>query len=390
MSRENPPAATGPVRRFSRISGRRLCLYSFWLAVACLVLVWGWPDIERVFRVGGTLLFGGLAGILLGLWFFLFSGWSRRVKFITATALALFVVVAIALLRVKEFSGDVVPILTWRWTPVSDQTLQTAPSEQIAAQPLKFPHGSRATDAPRFLGSDGRGEIHGLKLETDWEKHPPREVWKIPMGAGWGGFAVVGNYAITQEQRGAQECVNCYDVNNGKLLWSHQDVVRFSEVLGGDGPRATPTIEDGRVYALGATGILNCLEGKRASQSGRANTLKELGQLNLEWGKAPLPLIVRKSGDHQPRKTSPGGHKTLPSLSDGLAAFHRDTGSSSRKAGRDYACYSSPVLAKFAGMPQVLSLNATSLSAHDPHTGWILAGHIPGRELIPSAPTPCD
>ena len=66
---------------------------------------------------------------------------------------------------------------------------------------------------------------------------------------------------MTQEQRGEEEIVACYDLLTGEIEWQHADTARFNATIGGEGPRATPTIAGGRVYAMGATGVLNCLEG---------------------------------------------------------------------------------------------------------------------------------
>ena len=115
-------------------------------------------------------------------------------------------------------------------------------------------------DAPGFLGGDRTGTIKGIELETDWDSSPPEELWRIEMGLGWSGFAVKGRYAVTQEQRDELELVTCYDFESGKPIWAHRNTARFSEGMGGDGPRATPQIDGERVYALGATGILDCLE----------------------------------------------------------------------------------------------------------------------------------
>ena len=75
-----------------------------------------------------------------------------------------------------------------------------------------------------------------------------------------GSFAVIGDRLYTQEQRGTKESVVCYSVNKGDEVWVHDDEARFTEVVGGPGPRATPTYHEGKIYAYGATGKLNCLD----------------------------------------------------------------------------------------------------------------------------------
>ena len=98
-----------------------------------------------------------------------------------------------------------------------------------------------------------------MELEPDWSRSPPREVWRRPIGAGWSGFAVAGDSAFTQEQRGDDEVVSSYGLLDGAPRWLHSDRTRYDTVIGGVGPRATPTVDDQRVYAVGAQGLLNCL-----------------------------------------------------------------------------------------------------------------------------------
>ena len=78
-------------------------------------------------------------------------------------------------------------------------------------------------------------------------------MWKQPIGAGWSGFAVVDNAAITQEQEDEREKVVCYDLHNGKEKWTHRDRARYYTALGQLGPRATPTIDGDLVYTVGGT-----------------------------------------------------------------------------------------------------------------------------------------
>ena len=87
----------------------------------------------------------------------------------------------------------------------------------------------------------------------DWSSHPPRELCAARSAPAWSSFAIVGNYAVTQEQRGEKELVVCYELLTGKPVWYHADKSRFEEVLAGVGPRSTPTVVDGRVYAMGAS-----------------------------------------------------------------------------------------------------------------------------------------
>ena len=79
-------------------------------------------------------------------------------------------------------------------------------------------------------------------------------LWKQPIGGGYASFVIAEGRAFTIEQRSSQEVASAYDLLTGRELWTNNWTALFSEMMGGDGPRATPTWHDGRVYVLGGKG----------------------------------------------------------------------------------------------------------------------------------------
>ncbi len=132
--------------------------------------------------------------------------------------------------------------------------------------------------------------LTGVPLAHDWAGSLPKALWREPIGLGWSAFSVSGPRAISQEQRHEDELTVCYELQTGHALWAHTNHVRFSEMLGGDGPRASPTIHEGRVYAMGASGDLDCLEEATGRLIWSRDVLNENHLSNLTWGKKPFPV----------------------------------------------------------------------------------------------------
>jgi len=311
----------------------------------------------------GPLTIIALLAVLI--WFGFFSGLSRRTRIITILAFVGFVggavLAAIATTRVEgTYSGVGVPRLVWKWSPRAGEGIGPLPSVTGDLHE-SVDLSTTPQDFPEFLGPGRHNAIAGIGLSRDWS-HPPRQLWRQAIGLGWSSFAVVGNWAVTQEQRGSNEMVVCYDVTSGRPCWEHtHENTRFSEWQGGDGPRATPTISGGRVYVMGATGILDCLDGATGKAIWSRNVLADTNTGNLTYGKSCSPLVA---GDLVIVTGGRGG----PSL----LAYHIADGSPAWTGGDETPGFASPVLATIAGVPQVLTINADSATAHASADGHVL------------------
>ncbi|HTU26936.1 MAG TPA: PQQ-binding-like beta-propeller repeat protein [Pirellulales bacterium] len=326
-------------------------------------------DIDPAIRNIASFVMSFVAVLVLLAWFVLRSGFARGLRLGVLTAAILAVVVPAVVLKVESFNGSMVPTLRWRWTTPADRLLPAAQAAQ--SEPPADLTATTDHDFPQFLGPNRDGAVPGVELAKNWATTPPELVWRQPIGAGWSAFAVVGPYAVTMEQRGPDELVTCYHAASGELAWVQSTATRHESTLGGVGPRSTPTIVDGKVYALGATGRLRCLDGATGTVVWQKDMLAEFGVAPPEadmdaiaWGRAGSPLVV---GD---LVVVPAGGPNGSAVS--LVAYDRHTGSETWRAGETQISYASPSLFNLLGVPTIVSVNESNVTGHDPHTGAVL------------------
>jgi outer membrane protein assembly factor BamB len=243
---------------------------------------------------------------------------------------------------------------------VASTTAATAPnSQQTGAAPnaaTDMAHKDEAAKPARNYWTDFRGPTRDgrydeVAIKTSWPASGLPPMWKQPVGGGYASFVIAEGRAYTIEQRRDQEVVAAYDVETGRELWTHGWTAQFSESLGGDGPRATPTWNDGRVYALGAAGEFRCLDAKTGKLIWNRNILTDNGAQNIEWGMAASPLIVDDKVI-----VLPGGGS-----GKSVTAYNRLSGSPVWKVLDDQASYTSPMLVTLAGRRQVLVVTASRI-----------------------------
>jgi outer membrane protein assembly factor BamB len=258
-------------------------------------------------------------------------------------------------LRFRGVSGDLVPLFEPRWSGGS-----AAPANRSLAVDGAGPAG--LGDYPQFLGPHRDATLPDAVLDRHWSARPPREVWRRPIGEGWSAFAVAGGRAVTQEQDGDEELVVAYELATGRVLWRHADRARYDNPVAGVGPRATPTISDGRVFTLGARGRLNALDVGTGTLLWTHDLETELGSPTPEWGRPGSPLVV--DGTVVVPVGGEPGHN--------LVAFDIATGEVAWRAGSDWPSYSSPTLLTLGGRRQIVHLGQGSVSGHAAGTGRVL------------------
>jgi outer membrane protein assembly factor BamB len=315
------------------------------------------------------------------------SGGLRYAALVATTLLACG---ALTVLRTGGITGDADSDFHWRWsktpeerllasavkeTPIPVGAVAASPSPEAAAnkpggesaKPTPLAEGENPAKAsiaaaakstaswPGFRGPDRDGVARGVHIKTDWNTSPPVELWREPVGPGWSSFAANGDLFYTQEQRGEYEVVTCYRVADGKQVWRHRDAARFWESNAGAGPRATPTLSNGRAYTFGATGILNALDAKNGAVVWSRNAAADTHTKVPGWGFSSSPLVV--------------GDIVTVAAAGALAAYDLATGNPRWFGPDGHSGYSSPQLVTIGGIQQILFLSGAGATSFAPSDG---------------------
>jgi len=262
--------------------------------------------------------------------------------------------------------GDLAPQLSLRWRTTAEQRFLARHSETPDARSAgNLSLRGAWSDWPGFRGPSRDARILGVSFDTDWQNDPPREIWRRAVGPGWSSFAVAGDLVFTQEQRGAHEVVSCYSLEDGREIWAQGTEDRFEEPAAGPGPRATPTFDSGRIYAVGASGTVQCLDAANGERLWRRNLREDVDAPLPTWGFSSSPLVVGRVV------------VVFAGAGDGRAAvaYDRETGEMLWAAGQGAFSYSSGHLARIGAVDQVLISSDIGIEALDPEDGRLVWEH---------------
>lgn len=234
-----------------------------------------------------------------------------------------------------------------------------------------------AGDWPQWRGPNRDDISTETGLLKSWPSAGPKKLWTFDdAGLGYSGYSIVGNTLYTMGARDAVEYVIAVDTETGKEKWSAEAGALYTNGWG-DGPRCTPTVDGGHVYAIAGRGNLVCLttNGKKVWET--SLTDNHGGKLQ-NWGYTESPLI---EGDLV--VVTPGGNQGT------LAAFDKKTGKKKwqSKDWTDNAQYSSIIGVTHNGGRQLIQLTMQTLAAVDPTNGKVLwRTDFPGKTAV--IPTP--
>jgi outer membrane protein assembly factor BamB len=326
-----------------------------------LVLIWLRRDTET-----GKKLFGSLAALALGgLYLFLFFGSSRFLARPDVDSEAHYADLERQRAEQRQSAAPpasaAVPIDQKAEVPATGSGSGGANPPATTAQPPATTGSARSywTD---FRGPARDGRYDEKPIRTDWPSEGLRPMWKQLIGGGYASFVIAEGMAFTIEQRRSQEVAAAYDLETGREIWIQGWQAEFRESMGGDGPRATPTWDAGRLYVLGAQGDFMCFEAKTGKQYWSKNILRENSAENLQWGMAASPLIVDDKV-----VVLPGG-----SSGKSVVAYNKLTGAVVWRALGDKQAYVSPMLVTLAGKRQIIVVTANRIVGLAPDDGSLL------------------
>lgn len=205
---------------------------------------------------------------------------------------------------------------------------------------------SEAGDWAYFCGPTGDNVSTAKGLLQEWPDRGPAEAWRATgLGEGYSSVAVADGMVFTMGNVGASETVTAISLDSGDVVWQ-KETAQASKLSAGDGPRGTPTYDDGKVYSLGGNGDLTCLDAKTGEISWKLNILKEFKGNNITWGISESPLI-----DGEKLICTPGGSN------GSIVALDKATGKPiwrSTVPGKSPAGYSSAIVAEVGGVRQYI------------------------------------
>lgn len=333
------------------------------------IVIGGLTAPDHTLRVIRIMKSVAAAFVVLSVWWLFFSRVPLRWRlggFLGVVLLA--AVGGMASVREIYFDGDMRPRFRFRWEQVpAERTAEWLRQQKISSAATGDTIGRTETvfeitdaDWPRYCGANGDRTIREQRPSSfDWTTAPPAELWRHPIGEGWSSCSVVGSRLFTQEQRGPMECVVCYNAETGIEQWRHEDNTRYETAMGGIGPRATPTATGDRLYCLGATGILNCLEPTSGAVIWQTNIVADSGGSDLEWGMSGSPLV-----DGDLVIVDAGGHSGRAVIAYETASGRQVWAQGSHKAG-----YAAPRIEVIGDRRQLLIFHGEGLQALDPQTG---------------------
>jgi len=228
-----------------------------------------------------------------------------------------------------------------------------------------------AAEWPQWGGPTRDFQV-AAEVSPEWPAAGPRVLWRQPVGEGYSAVAVTGNAAYTMDRQGERERVLAFSTADGKTLWRHEYPSPLPAWLRrnhGVGPRSTPLVSGPRVFTVGVSGTLLCLDSASGAVRWRRELVTDMGGTRNTRGYASSPLAL-------------GDLVVVPVGGEGraLVAFRQQDGQVAWRAGDFENALSSPFLIDLGGRRQLVALLDGVVAGFDPSTGRVLWQHPHGGQ----------
>ncbi len=224
---------------------------------------------------------------------------------------------------------------------------------------------SYAADWPLYRGPNQDG-ISQEKIVVQWTGNSPNVVWRTPTNRGFSSFAISNGKVFTQVVRGSRQVCLALDAATGKELWVadifHGKLDGGGDMAGGgDGPRSTPTVSDGKVYLLSPDLVVYCLDANTGKPIWKCDLIEEHHGKNIMWESA---ASVALDGDLVFVPCGGPGESML--------GLNKDTGAVVWKTGNEQITHSTPIVTTILDQRQVIFFMHSGLVSLDPKDGRLL------------------
>ncbi|WP_310820863.1 PQQ-binding-like beta-propeller repeat protein [Stratiformator vulcanicus] len=241
-----------------------------------------------------------------------------------------------------------------------------------------------AGDWSQWRGPNRDGKAVGESIRTDWDANPPKLLWKTEgIGTGYGSVAIVGDRLYTMGYSNQGQTVFAINLNSHEIVWSA--VIAPKGDIGYPGSRSTPTVVDDRLYVVGSTGVLSCLNTSDGEVLWKKDFALEFDSQPQRWGYAESPLV-----DGDLVIATPGAADAM------LAAFDRTTGRIVWTTpypdldgnGKAQAGYSSAVISEGGGVRQYVQNTGKGVVGVRAEDGKFLWANTAAANRVAVIPTP--